>query len=275
LFSDGDKDQPMLTAAEIETYHRDGYVIPQDFRLNESELDRLRAAVDQVLADNPDTLPDRMINTHLDGGAPYQLRGHKAIHDIAGDPRVLDMAEAVMGPDLILLFTHLFCKPAASSRAVPWHQDGPFWPVSPLASCTVWLALDKVDAENGAMRMIPGSHRSDYLEHNFTDSADSTLNREIDQAQIDESEAMSVELEPGQVSLHDIGIIHGSSANSSARRRAGLALRYMPATSNMYRQKENAAANWANMPMEMVRGVNQHPGNDFSLGEFGRPWSGA
>jgi hypothetical protein len=263
----------MLTADEIAAYHRDGYVIPKGFRLGQAELDRLREPVDRILADNPDILPDRMLNTHLDGGAPYGIRGQKAIHDIATDPRVLNMAEAVMGPDLILLFSHLFCKPAESSRAVPWHQDGPFWPVSPLASCTVWLALDKVDAGNGAMRMIPGSHREDYKKHDFTDDVNSTLNHEISLDLIDESVATTIELEPGQVSLHDIGIIHGSAANASARRRAGLALRYMPATSNMYRQQENAAANWTNMPMEMVRGVNRHPDNDFAPGEFGRPWT--
>ena len=82
-------------------------------------------------------MPDRMINTHLDGGGPYGIKGQKVIYDIAHDPRILDMAEAIMGPDLILLFTHLFCKPATSSRAVPWHQDGLFWPVTPLASCTI------------------------------------------------------------------------------------------------------------------------------------------
>ena len=123
-----------------------------------------------------------MINTHLDGGAPYGIRGQQAIHDIAHDPRMLDLAEAVIGLDLILLFTHLFCKPAASSRAVPWHQDGPFWPVAPLASCTVWLALDKVDEENAAMRVIPGSHLGDYRQHQLIDDPNSTLNRDGGQA---------------------------------------------------------------------------------------------
>lgn len=265
----------MLTADEIETYYRDGYVIPQGFRLSAKELATLNAALEDVLVGNPDILPDRLVNTHLDGGAPYGIKGHKAIHDIAHDPRILDMAEAVMGPDLILLFTHMFCKPATSSRAVPWHQDGPFWPVAPLASCTVWIALDKVDEGNGAMRMIPGSHRQDYKKHDYVEDPNSTLNHEINLDLIDDSVATVVALEPGQVSLHDIGIIHGSAANSSARRRAGLALRYMPSTSNMFRQQENAAANWTTMPMELVRGENRHPGNDFAPGEFGRPWAGA
>ena len=262
----------MLTQAEIEAYHCDGYVVPQGFRLAGEALETLRDAVEQVLVDNPDILPDRLINTHLDGGGPYGIRGQKVIYDIARDRRILDMAQAVMGPDLILLFTHLFCKPAASSRAVPWHQDGPFWPVKPLASCTVWLALDKVDEGNGAMQVIPGSHVTGYHVHNLIDDPNSTLNHAIEIDQFERSAAKTISLEPGQVSLHDIGIVHGSAANTSSRRRAGLALRYMPSTSWMYRQQENAAANWTDMPMELVRGENRHGGNDFACGNFGRPW---
>ena len=260
--------------AEIDAYRRDGYVIPAGFRLGGEELAILRSALERVLADNPDILPDRLINTHLDGGKPYGLRGQRAFYDLARDPRILDLAEAVMGPDLVLLFTHLFCKPADSARDVPWHQDGPFWPVEPLASVTVWVALDDVNSGNGAIRVIPGSHR-DYQPHRLVDRADSTLNREIDAGSIDDQDAVTIELQAGQVSLHDIGIVHGSAANRSGRRRAGLALRYMPATSQVHRKMPNAAADWDDMPVELVRGVNRNHETDFSLGDFGRPWSSA
>ena len=69
------------------------------------------------------------------------------------------------------------------------------------------------------------------------------------------------ELEPGKVPFHDIGTIHGSAANTPTRRRAGLALRYMPATSCMYRKMENAAADRTEMPMERVRGEIRRQGN--------------
>ena len=264
----------MLTQLEIQTYQRDGYVIPSGFRLGAAELATLRSALERVLDDNPDILPDRLINTHLDSGRPYGIRGQQAFYALARDPRILDLAEAVMGPDLVLLFTHLFCKPADSARDVPWHQDGPFWPVEPLASVTVWVALDDVDADNGAMRVIPGSHR-DYQPHRLVDRANSTLNREIDADAIDDRAAVTIELEAGQVSLHDIGIVHGSAANRSGRRRAGLALRYMPATSQVHRKMPNAAADWDDMPVELVRGVNRNAGTNFDLGEFGRPWPAA
>ena len=98
-------------------------------------------------------------------------------------------------------------------------------------------------------------------------------NRELPIDNVDEGAAELIELEAGQLSLHDIGLIHASAANTSGRRRAGLALRYMPATSCMYRVMPNAAAGWEDMPMELVAGENRNPGNDFSLGEFGRPWA--
>lgn len=265
----------MLTEAEVETYRRDGYVVPAGFRLDENELGALQSAVEQVLRDNPDAEPDRIINPHLDRGRPYRLSGSRTFHAIAHDSRILDMAEAVMGPDLVLLFTHLFCKTPRSRRTVPWHQDGPFWPIEPMASCTVWLALDKVDAGNGAMRVIPGSHRQPFRRHELVDDPDSTLNREIGLQDFDESAARTIELEPGQVSVHDIGIVHGSAANSSGRRRAGFAMRYMPATSCVHRRIENAAADWGDLPVELVRGRNRHPGTDFSLGDFGEAWPAA
>ena len=261
-----------LTEAEIEAYRRDGYVVPSGFRLGAGELEALQSAVNRVLRDNPEVEPDRIINPHLDGGRPHRLRGDRAFHDIAHDARILDMAGAVMGPDLVLLFTHLFCKPPESPRTVPWHQDGPFWPIEPMASCTVWLALDKVDAGNGAMQVIPGSHLEHYRPHELVDDPDSTLNREIRVRDFDEGKAHTIELEPGQVSIHDIGIVHGSAANSSGRRRAGFAMRYMPATSCVHRRIENAAADWGDLPVELVRGRNRNPGTDFSLGDFGEPW---
>ena len=265
----------MLTQAEVETYHRDGYVIPQSFCFEPEELSELRDGLDAVLAQNPDIMPDRLMNPHLNQGKPYGIVGHQVFHKLVHDQRILDMAEAVMGPDLILLFTHLFCKPAASARVVPWHQDGPFWPVTPMRSCTIWLALDDVDEGNGAMKVIPGSHRRAAIEHNLTDDPNSTLNRELPVDDVDESKAKLIELRAGQVSLHDIGIIHASAANTSGRRRAGLALRYMPSTSCMYRVMPNSAAGWEDMPMQLVRGHNQNQRNDFSLGDFGKPWQQA
>ena len=122
------------------------------------------------------------------------------------------------------------------------------------------------------MKVIPGSHKKDALEHDLIVDKNSTLNRELPIENIDEKSAQFIELKAGEVSVHDIGIIHGSAANSSGRRRAGLALRYMPSTSCMNRIMPNASASWEDMPMELVSGANLNRGNDFSLGDFGLGW---
>lgn len=122
------------------------------------------------------------------------------------------------------------------------------------------------------MKVIPGSHKKDALKHNLIEDKNLTLNRELPIENVDQKSAQFIELTAGQVSVHDIGIIHGSAANSSGRRRAGLALRYMSSASCMNRIMPNASASWEDMRMELVGGKNLHKGNDFSLGEFGVDW---
>ena len=258
----------MLGQSEIESYHRDGFVIPSRFRLGELECASLRSALDQMIADNPGIPTDRLINAHLNGAPPYGLTGSAEFGKLARDSRILDLVEQVLGPDLILWLTHVFCKAAGSGREVPWHQDGQYWPIRPHATCTVWVALDKVDRTNGAMRVIPGSHNTGQIDHRGDDSPDLTLNLVAVPEQFDERKAHYLELEPGQVSMHHIDIVHGSAPNTSSRRRAGLALRYMPATACFRRDIAipNTRLDWAVLPLELVRGENRQHSNDLSAG---------
>ena len=258
----------MLSTTEVVRYERDGYVIPSRFRLAKSELEDLQHGLERVLADNPQTPPDRLINAHLTARPPYALNGFPGFGELARDSRILDMVEQVLGTNLVLWLTHLFCKPATHGREVPWHQDGQYWPIRPHATCTVWVALDKVDRENGAMRVIPGSHKRGAFTHRVDQSPALTLNQVADPDAFDDDEARYIELEAGQVSLHDIGILHGSAANTSGRRRAGLALRYMPASAAFRRDLDipSSKLDWTVLPLELVRGVSTNEQNDFTAG---------
>lgn len=264
----------MLTSAEQEAYARDGYVIPKGFRLSETDLADLSEAVDVVLAGNPEIPPDRIINPHLNGGRPYGVKGHPAVDRIAHDPHVLQLVEGVLGPDVILWLTHLFCKLPETAREVPWHQDGQYWPIRPWATCTVWIAIDKVDRGNGAMRVIPGSQTTRDWRHHEDTGEHLTLNQVISDDQVSAQNVRYLELDPGQCSLHDVGIVHGSAANSSGRRRAGLALRYMPATSGLHRDFDMPIAkfDWSTLPIDLVQGENRNPVNDFEIGHDSPAW---
>lgn len=264
-----------LTPAETAAYQRDGYVIPV-LRLTETRMAELADAVDYVRKVNPHVPPESLMSCHIVDNKAENRRGHQAFLDLALDPALLDLVEQVIGPDIILWGCHLFCKPGETGREVPWHQDGHYWPFDPLATCTVWLAIDTVDGENGCMRVIPGSHTERTLyRHHGDKSPKLALYEVLDDDQFDESQAVNIELDAGQFSLHDIFLVHGSAANRSGRRRAGLAIRYMPSTSLFDRGGDRPGggdpryANFAERPIWLARGVDhtgRHGGNDFSIG---------
>ena len=100
------------------------------------------------------------------------------------------------------------------------------------------------------------------------DSYDGEKQRPSNRSQFDENTAQYIELQPSQVSLHDIGVLHGSAANTSGRRRTGLALRYMPSTAWFRRDAsvENSKLDWTLLPLQLVRGVNRNELNDLRGG---------
>jgi non-heme Fe2+,alpha-ketoglutarate-dependent halogenase len=141
---------------------------------------------------------------------------------------ILDYVEDLLGPDFFLWGSNFFIKEPRSHSTVGWHQDAYYWPLNPHESLTVWLAFDDSTVENGAMNVIPGSHRAGLLKHVRVQRSDtdSVLMLECERGQFREDGAVDVTLKAGEVSIHDDKLVHGSPANPSDHRRAGLTLRY-------------------------------------------------
>ena len=265
-------DAARLTEAEIAQYRRDGWVIPR-FRLPEDEVAKMRDALDALIRANPGVRPEKLVSAHIEGDNGEGVRGDARFLDLARDPRIVELVSGVIGDDVILWGCHVFCKPAGGGYETPWHQDGHYWPIRPLANCTVWVALEPSTARNGCLRVIPGSHRGKVLhEHLHEDRAELTLNQRMAAGTFDESQAVDIELEPGQMSLHDVYMIHGAQPNRSRRRRAGVALRYMPATSVFERDlrphdgKTGVPVDFGHRPLWLVKGVDRSGRNDFAVG---------
>lgn len=259
-----------LSAAEVARFHEDGLVIP-DYRLPADLLATMQAEVDRLIARNPDVRPEALSGAHNPWGQTAKLIGSQAFLDLCRHPEILDMVEQLIGPDIVLWGSQLFCKPAGDGLAVPWHQDGQYWPLDPLATVTVRIAFDGSTPENGCMRYIPGSHRARQLQHHeFTTDSSMALKQQV--PDIDESKAVDDVLQPGMLSIHDVYLLHGSAENRSTRRRSDYAIRYMPATTRYVRDPEFPAnkvapahMNYVNRPLWLVRGVDR-AGNDYQFG---------
>lgn len=265
-----------LSDTEIEHYQREGWVIPK-FRLPQQQVDTMVAALDELIRRNPGVRPEKLVSAHVErGGNRDNGEGVRGVADflaLAKNPDIVELVSDVIGEDVILWGAHVFCKPAGDGFETPWHQDGHYWPIRPLATCTVWVALEESVVENGCLRVIPKSHIGQHLhEHLHEDRTDLTLQQRMKEGDFDESTAVDLELEPGQMSLHDVYMIHGAKANTSRKRRTGVALRYMPGTSLFDRTlkpvdgKSGVAVNFAQRPLWLLKGVDRTGQNDFSIG---------
>jgi len=260
-----------LTKAEIGRYRELGYVVP-GYRLPADQVEELQSALEELIETNRGVRQESLRCAHLVENNPDGVRGHPAFLELALDHQILDIVEQVIGPDIVFWGCQVFCKPGRTGLAVPWHQDGQYWPIRPLATCTVWIALDHVASDNGCMRVIPGSHRARKIfRHHENRSENLALIQELDADQLDQDDAVDIALEPGQMSLHDIYMVHGSAPNSSGRRRAGVALRYMPSSSLFDRglatdPDDPRSASFGNRPIWLARGVDRHGMNDFAIG---------
>ena len=261
-----------LTDDEIDRYHADGWVVPA-WRLPARRTEEMREALDALLRDNPGVRPEKLVSAHIEGDNGEGVRGSARFLELARDREIVELVADAIGDDVILWGCHVFCKPAAEGFETPWHQDGHYWPIRPLATCTVWVALDPSTAENGCLRVIPGSQRERVLHAHLHESrTDLTLNQRMADGTFDEAAAVDIKLEPGQMSLHDVYMIHGAAANTSARRRTGVALRYMPSTSVFERDlrpadgKTGLSLDFARRPLWLVKGVDRSGRNDFEVG---------
>lgn len=226
--------QPRLTDAQIRAYRDEGYLIYRDQVLSGEKFSGLKKCFEKILGDLPSEVrPESMDVPHF---------AHPELFEWLFDDQVLDLVEPILGPDIALFSSHFICKPQGNGKRVPWHEDSAYWrgQLDPMDVCTVWLAIDPSRRENGCMQVIPRTHntgRLGFSDYDPVDTAKNVFPTEITKVQRDESKAVAIELEPGQASLHDGRIMHGSEPNTSRLRRCGYTLRYMSTRTRFAHEK--------------------------------------
>jgi ectoine hydroxylase-related dioxygenase (phytanoyl-CoA dioxygenase family) len=115
---------------------------------------------------------------------------------------------------------------------------------------TAWVALSPANLQNGCMKFVPGSQTRDHLQHVDTFHKDNLLSRGQEIAvKVDSEKTVDCILDPGEMSLHHVKLVHGSEPNRSNDRRIGLAIRYIPTDVRQLKVRDSAT---------LVRGVDRH-----------------
>lgn len=265
----------ILSQDELDAYHRDGYLVPR-FRFTGERLAKLQALTERLIADNPTLINKAMVGLHLPQTGAQGLVTTRDWLDFATDPDLLDMMSELIGPDIVLWDCQMFYKRSGGGPATPWHRDGRYWPIRPLATTSVWVAVYDSVIENGCLRIIPGSHRARQIgQHLKSNREDTVFPQYLSADEYDESQAKSIELKAGEMVMFDVYTIHGAEHNNGTKPRAGVSIRYMPATSHfdhdgadLEHAREYPGAAHQNRPLMLVRGVDRSGRNDFRRGHL-------
>ena len=136
---------------------------------------------------------------------------------LAAHPQLVATVQNLLGEDLLLFRSTLMLKPAFHGSAHALHQDSAYWPMEPPSLATVSIALNDATAQNGCIKVIPGSHHWGLQEWgHIAQAQDQPLS---DRQDIDLSGQIDVELKAGSAVLFHSLMVHGSGPNQTAHSR--------------------------------------------------------
>ncbi|MEM8876705.1 MAG: phytanoyl-CoA dioxygenase family protein [Pseudomonadota bacterium] len=214
-----------LSPIDTALYQQDGFLFPIDV-MSAAEALALRQDIEALEAGYPDGSLPQSLNQFFRVNGQIVL---PLLADIARHPAVLDAVESILGPDLLAWSVELFIKEPHTDKIVSWHQDLTYWGMGETDDeLTAWIAVSEASLASGCMRFVAGSHTQAIQPHKDTFDGDNLLSRGQELAvEVDEAEATSITLKPGQMSLHHGRMFHASGPNTSNDRRIGLAIRYV------------------------------------------------
>ena len=213
-----------LTPAEVESYRQDGFLFPFP-ALSEDERAECLAGLDRYESwlGMPVPKADLRWRTQPHALLPWYAK-------LARHPRILDVVEDVIGPDILVWTATFFIKEAQSPTFAAWHQDSTYFGLTPYDQVTAWVALTDASEEAGCMEVLSAHGQPRQMYH-----APLRLENSINRAgqtimePLDENEATAMQLAAGSFSLHHTLCVHRSAPNRASHRRVGLGINYIPA----------------------------------------------
>jgi ectoine hydroxylase-related dioxygenase (phytanoyl-CoA dioxygenase family) len=219
----------MITEEHIHAFRRDGAVCVRS-AVSVEWLAQLRSASDRVLRTPPwlvatdgVALPDTFLWIY-----------EKTFDDFLRSPGIAAVAGNLMeSTSTRLFYDQVLAKTPGQQTRTHWHQDLPYWPLVGSQLCSIWLALDHVNSENGGLEYVAGSHTWNKVFRppledgdTFFDDTGFEIPPDVDQCR-SQYEILSWALEPGDCVVHHALTLHASFPNNSEQPRRGYITRWI------------------------------------------------
>lgn len=216
----------MITQQQISQYREEGWLVVPEL-LNDLMRQRMKEALAQWVEQS------RTVDSHtevfdLERGhtaAEPRLRRikqphrhHPVFEEFIRSAPVREVLQALLGPAFRLQNSKLNLKSPRFGSPVEWHQDWAFYPATNDDILAVGVMLDDTSLENGAMLVVPGSHKGPTHDHH---DADGRFCGALDPNTpgLNLEQAVPIVGKAGSVSFHHVRAIHGSAQNRSTMSR--------------------------------------------------------
>ncbi|MGW8885916.1 phytanoyl-CoA dioxygenase family protein [Streptomyces sp. NPDC055749] len=215
-----------LNAEEIAAFDEQGYLIlreriPQDLRQRLADASARWIANGRQLAEDSSADGDFGFADRPGGRRLFRVnylhaKGEAASLELLGSPELLAIAESLAGPNFVPTYESLVFKDEGDGAPIPWHQDAVHPRNHRIFNIDVYLDASHDGA--GALRVVPGSQHSTVDVCALTDTHG-----------WDVPGAVVVEMEPGDVLIHDVMLVHGSEPVVGNRMRRTIYYEFRPA----------------------------------------------
>jgi len=235
----------IITQQQRASYLHDGFLFPVDV-LNSQEARDCLSHLSRMEAQIGSPLPTAEMKWR---GAAYIYSPW--VNALVRHPKVLDLVEDVIGPDILVFWSTFFIKEPGTPHFTAWHQDATYFGLAPYDHVTAWVALSDASQEAGCMDVLPAGGAPRQMKHHAARLPNSINGAgQIIVEPLDETNKVAMHLRAGQASLHNTLCCHSSAPNRADYRRVGIGISYVPAhvrPVGSYR-----------MPALLVRGSNRY-----------------
>jgi len=226
----------MISEQDVAFYNDNGYLVVPDV-LSPDDVAELRQVTEKFVEDARNVSEHNAVYDLEDSHSPTEPRvrriktphaHHEAYARMVAHPNLLAVLQKIWGPAIRFDVSKLNLKAAGYGAPVEWHQDWAFYPHTNDDLCAIGIMIDDVDATNGPLMVIPGSHKGPILDHHadegFFCGAIDPRRREVDFG-----EAVKLTGAAGSITVHHARTIHGSATNTSGKPRRLLLHQYRAA----------------------------------------------